>query len=108
MIDSTSSDVSLDPGPARPDPLALDDPHGALRSALDGGLDPTIPPEDIVLGWLLRLPATLDPAGAAARVIAVSALPVRNDRLLALLTDVANWPHHRLARLRGPGRSRPQ
>jgi hypothetical protein len=108
MIDSTSFGVSLDSGSGRPDPLALDDPDRALRSALEAGLDPAILPEDIVLGWLLQLPATLDPADAAARVIAVSAAPVRNDRLLALLAEVANWPHHRLERLRGSERSRPQ
>lgn len=108
MSDPTSYDDSRGSGAAQSDPLALDDPNGALRSALDAAIDPAIPPEDIVLGWLLRLPAALDPAGAAARVIAGRAAPVRNDRLFALLAEVAHWPLHRLAPLRGFRRSRPQ
>jgi len=107
MTDLPSSDVLSESGAARADALALDDPDGALRSALDGGIDPAIAPEDIVLCWLLRLPATRDPAGAAARVIAGRAAPARNDRLLALLMEVARWPLDRLARLRGARRSRP-
>lgn len=101
MHDSISSDDSVDSGAARPDRLALDDPEGALRGALEARLDPATPPEDIVLGWLLRLPAALDPAGAAARVIASTTAPVGNDRLLALLSEVASWPFGRLTALRG-------
>jgi hypothetical protein len=37
-----------------------------------------------------------------------SAAPARNDRLLALLAEVARWPLQRLAPLRGARRSRPR
>lgn len=112
MIDLPSSDVPSESGTAwsggaEPDPLDRDDPQGALRSALAGELDPTIAPEDIVLGWLLRLPAALDPAGAAARVIVAGSAPARNERLLALLMEVARWPRHRLVPLRSIRRRRP-
>lgn len=103
MAEPTSVDVSTDSDTARADALALDDPDGALRSALCAARDPAVAPEDIVLCWLLRLSDNVDPAGAAARVIAGRAGSVRNERLFELLTQVAKWPLHRLAPLRCPG-----
>jgi hypothetical protein len=86
------------------DKLAAEDPQGALRMALAGEFDPTIPPEDMVLSWLLRLPGELDPAIAARHVIATAdSSSVANPRLLTLLAEVASWP---AARLRQLGRAR--
>lgn len=94
---------ALVPAAATGDPLAAEDPQGAMRAALAGAFDPTIPPEDMVLGWVLRLPETLDPAIAARQVIAAaSAASVANLRLLALLAEVASWPTVRLRRLGAP------
>jgi len=90
------------------DPLALDDPEGTLRCALSAELDPLVAPEDVLLAWLLRLPDRLDPARAAARVIAGSARPVQNQRLLDLLSEVAAWPPARLLPLRCARRVRAQ
>jgi hypothetical protein len=82
------------------DKLAAEDPEGALRMALAGEIDPTIPPQDMVLSWLLRLPGGLDPAAAARRVIAATdPSSVANPRLLTILAEVARWPAVRLRRL---------
>lgn len=107
MHDFATPNRPFEPGAAA-DPLALDDPGGRLRSALGDGREPPMPAEDMVLGWLLELPAALDPAAAAARVIAGTALPARNARLLGVLQEVASWPRERLAALRcsRPARAR--
>jgi hypothetical protein len=100
--------------PAHPstDPLAAADPEGALRAALvtgDGAAPGAAPArsEEILLSWLLGLAEGLDPAAAAACIVAaVDAAAIRNDRLLGLLAEVARWPAPRLARLkRRHGRS---
>lgn len=92
-----------DEGKAR-DSLAQDDPHGALRIALSALADPAIRPEDLLLDWLIGLADAVDPAGAARRIVAVADLEtVRNDRLLSLLAQVAQWPLPRLARLDAAG-----
>ncbi len=86
------------------EPLGSIDPQHRLGIALSGCIDPAIPSEDLLLDWLIGLPDGLDPAEAARRVIAAAdPATTRNDRLLALLVDVAQWPLPRLARL---GRAR--
>jgi len=103
----THSDIAppaLSPALVAGDKLAMEDPQGALRTALAGELDPTVPPEDMVLSWLLRLPGGLDPAMAAQHVIAAAGpASVANPRLLTVLAEVARWPAARLRRL---GRAR--
>lgn len=95
-----SDGASSAPSPDTPDPLAAEDPQGALRLALAGGLDPSIPPEDVVLSWLLRLPEGLDPAIAARHVIATAgAGTLGAEALRTLLIEVARWPASRLAHL---------
>lgn len=89
------------------DPLDLDDPQRRLRSALSGCVDPTVRPEDLLLDWLIGLADGIDPAAAAGRVVAaVDPQTTRNDRLLSLLAEVAQWPLTRLARLGGARRIR--
>src|SRR5687767_3171212 len=95
--------MSVDAVPALPvygDPLAADDPHGALRQALAAPLDPLLTAEDVVLGWLLHLPGDVDPALAANRILAASGIAgLGNERLSRLLTDIACWPADRLRHL---------
>lgn len=123
MAESTSVDVSTDSDTARADALALDDPDGALRSALGAARDPAVAPEDIVLCWLLRLSDNVDPACAAGRILAAIAAPPGDPpgdpsgdplgdppgdhRLTGLLAEVARWPAGRLRTLRHPARPRP-
>jgi len=100
--DPDIASLSRRPAAVTADPLAAEDPQGALRAALAGAFDPTTPAEDVMLGWLLRLPEPLDPAVAARQVIAAAnTAPVANLRLLALLAEVARWPTARLRRLGG-------
>lgn len=84
---------------AAADPLAREDPQGVLRLALAERCEPGVA-EDVLLAWLLRLPDGVDPARAAGRLLA-GAEPGRagNQRLLALLAEVACWPMRRLGRL---------
>lgn len=95
------------------DPLAVEDPQGALRMALSRRCEPAAA-EDVLLAWLLRLPDGVDPACAADRLLGgAEAGRYSNQRLLALLAEVARWPMRRLGRLRharAPGRdsSRPR
>jgi hypothetical protein len=87
--------------------LDLDDPQRRLRIALSGCADPAIRPEDLLLDWLIGLADGLDPAAAAQRLVAAAdPETTRNDRLLSLLAEVAQWPLLRLARLGGARRIR--
>ena len=98
--DSDNASPALLPAAVAGDKLAAEDPQGALRMALAGELDPAIPPEDMVLSWLLRLPDGLDPAVAARRVLAAAGTStLGNEPLRALLVEIARWPAPRLARL---------
>lgn len=92
-------------GEAAGEAPGLTDPQRRLGIALSGCIDPAVPPEDLLLDWLIGLPDGLDPAEAARRLIATATpATTRNERLLALLVEVAQWPLPRLARL---GRARP-
>lgn len=93
--------------PAADDPLAADDPCGALRRGLLAPADPLLPAEDMVLAWLLHLSADIDPAHAAGRILdavaATAAAPAADQRLTRLLAEIACWP---AARLQGARRRR--
>jgi hypothetical protein len=98
--ESDSASPALLPAVVAADELAAEDPQGDLRMALAGGLDPAIPPEDMVLSWLLRLPDGIDPATAARHVIATAGTATPGaEALRTLLVEVARWPAPRLAHL---------
>lgn len=82
------------------------DPGGLLRRAFDGR-EAAAGPRDLVLVWLLRLPAELDPALAARRILASrpAAAGAEAAELSGLLREIADWPRARLAQ-RPAGRSR--
>lgn len=82
------------------DPLAEHDPEGAVRAALIAPPDPHYAPEDVVLAWLLRLPDRIDPALAAAEILAARSGADSNPPLRRLLAEVAAWPRDRLRSLR--------
>lgn len=98
---ATAREPAADGGDAAESPDLLDPQHHP-GIALPGCIDPAVPPEDLLLDWLIGLPDGLDPAEAARRLItADGAETPRNDRLLVLLAEVAQWPLRRLARLGG-------
>jgi hypothetical protein len=73
------------------------DPLRILRDALDSREASQTPPKDILMGWLLSLPSRVDPADAAAAVLASQTLPTGVDasyrgRLLGLLIEVCRHP----------------
>jgi hypothetical protein len=101
----TQSPVFFTVSPPLPD-LECCDPGGLLRRAFDG-YDTATGARDLVLIWLLRLPAELDPALAARRILQSrdgERGPERTE-LASLLQEIARWPRSRLAE-RSASRSR--
>ena len=72
-----------------------DDPGGLIKEAIGMGPDFPGPAEDLMLAWALRLGADLDPAAAAARLLAAYGCaegPLPKDargRLIDLLRQAA-------------------
>ena len=71
-----------------------DDPGGLIRSALEMGMEFPGPAEDLLLAWILKLPAGGDVPAAARRLIeryALAAHPREGEigRLVALIRKAA-------------------
>jgi hypothetical protein len=89
--------VFLTVSPTLPD-LECCDPGGLLRRAFAGD-DTVTGARDLVLVWLLRLPAELDPALAAQRILQSRDAEAGRGgaELTGLLREIAQWPRTRLA-----------
>ncbi|GBD43833.1 hypothetical protein HRbin40_01316 [bacterium HR40] len=75
------------------------DPGGLMRAALLADR-PDANVRELLLCWLLRLPAGLDPALAACRILGWNGQQRKGAdyELRDLLREVALWPRERLAR----------
>ncbi|MBK1699035.1 hypothetical protein [Rhodovibrio salinarum] len=76
------------------------DPGGLMTAVLQerGGLDPAHTAHDFLIGWLLELPADLDPAIAARQLLAkspMSSASGRAHRVAELLAETAAHPRAR-------------
>lgn len=102
-------------GQLPPAPLAFPgyDPSGLIGQIRAGCLHPADHPRDLVLSWLLSLPAGIDPAYAARSLLQGWPAQVAPD-ISALLAEIAQYPRDRLdgllayrRRLRKAGGARP-
>lgn len=86
---------------SRPRDLERCDPGGLLRAAfVDGGRPVGV--RELVVIWLLRLPAEIDPAHAAGCLLAAQGAAPHGDatELRRLLEEIAVWPRERLTACR--------
>jgi len=90
------------------------DPDGAVSRALAGGGRRPITPRDVLVRWLVDLPTAIDPARAAAALLAYwrarrqAPLDPFAAELAALLTAVAALPADRIDALAAGRRRRPR
>ena len=76
------------------------DPHGVMHAVLDdrAAPDPGHSAQDCLLGWLLDLPAELDPAIAARQLLAArpaKSASARAHRVAELLAETEAHPRSR-------------
>ena len=87
-----------------------DDPGGLIREVIDMGPEFPGPAEDILVAWTLRLADGLDPAEAAARLLAAygiaegAAPDNAAGKVVTLLRQAAQSPRQHLNRRRQGGR----
>jgi hypothetical protein len=78
------------------------DPQGLIAAVLHDRVETVHPSQanDCLLGWVMDLPDGVDPAAAAAQLLA-DAPPPRTEtarQLIALLSETAGWSRSRLDR----------